>query len=149
MSLGQFEREVLGDRLGVNDQIWFPRWLRRYAMSFRNGMEDELPVNLGSVVKFSRSLLANGAPAWQRWQAVRAVEFYRTTVLRCAEPDLSSVIATLARLGRRERSLPLEAPPTEEELVKLRGNINRGEPTFIQTMRSEMRVLHYSAATEK
>jgi len=149
MSLGQFEREVLGDRLGVNDQIWFPRWLRRYAMSFRNGMEDELPVNLDSVVSFSRSLLANGAPAWQRWQEVRAVKFYRDSVLRRTEPDLSDVITKLAQLGRAERNLPLEAPPTEEELASLRGNINRSEPPFIRTMRGEMRVLHYSMATEK
>ncbi len=149
MSVAQFEREVLGDRLDENDQAWFPRWLRRYAMSFRNGLEDNLPVNLGSVLKFSRSLLASGAPAWQRWQAVRAIEFYRISVLGCSEPDLSQVIATLARLGCQERNLPLEAPPTDEELAKLRGNLNRSEPIFIQTMRGEMRVLHYAAATEK
>ncbi|TWU51156.1 Tyrosine recombinase XerD [Rubripirellula reticaptiva] len=52
-------------------------------------------------------------------------------------------------MGRLERNVELEAAPTAEELAKLRGNINRGEPPFIQTMRSEMRVLHYSAATEK
>lgn len=29
MSVAQFEREALGDRLGENNQVWFPRWLRR------------------------------------------------------------------------------------------------------------------------
>lgn len=149
MSIAQFEREVLGDRLGENDQVWFPRWLRRYAMGVRNGMVDDLPVNKDSVLKFSRSLLANGAPAWQRYQAVRAVECYRNLVLHRSEPDLSSIVMTLAQLGRQERNIDLEAPPTAEELAKLRGNINRGEPAFIQTMRGEMRVLHYAMATEK
>ncbi|TWU36650.1 hypothetical protein Q31b_49310 [Novipirellula aureliae] len=31
ISITPFEREVLRDRLGENDQVWFPRWLRRYA----------------------------------------------------------------------------------------------------------------------
>ncbi|WP_162276009.1 integron integrase [Roseimaritima ulvae] len=110
---------------------------------------DDLPVNKDLVVKFSRSLLANGAPAWQRWQAVRAVEFYRDFVLRRSEPDLSEMVMILARLGRKERNIDLEAPPTPDELAKLRGNFNRNEPLFIQTMRGEMRVLHYAAATEK
>jgi hypothetical protein len=92
---------------------------------------DDLPVNEHSVIKFSRSLLASGAPAWQRWQAVRAVECYRDFVLKKTAPDLSGIIATLAKLGRRER------------------NINRGEPELIQTMRGELRVLHYSMSTER
>ncbi len=149
MTLAQFEREVLGDRLGENDQVWFPRWLKRYAMSIRHGLVDELPVNKESVLKFSRDLLANGAPAWQRWQAVRAVEFYRNFVLSRSEPDLSPIVLKLAQLGRQERNIALESPPTAEELAQLRGKVNRGEPVFIQTMRGEMRVLHYAAATEK
>lgn len=150
MTLLQFEREVLiGDRVGANDQIWFPRWLRRYGMSFRNGLVKELPVNRHSAIRFSKALLKNGAPAWQRWQAVRAIEAYRDLVLHRSEPDLSDIITTLARLGKRERNVDLDVPPTAEELAQLRGNTNGGEPTLIQTMRAEMRVLHYSAATER
>ena len=52
-------------------------------------------------------------------------------------------------MGRRERNIDLAEPPTAEELAKLRGIANRNEPTLIQTMRGEMRVLHYSAATER
>ncbi len=137
MSLMQFEREVLGDRLGENDQVWFPRWLRRYAMTVRCGLVDDLPVNKSAVLGYSRALLANGAPAWQRWQAVRAVEFYRDVVLQKSEPDLSQIVLKLAQMGRQERNIDLEAAPTEEELAKLRGNINRREPLFIQTMRGE------------
>ncbi len=38
MSLAKFEREVLGNRVSKNDELWFPKWLRRYAMSFPGGM---------------------------------------------------------------------------------------------------------------
>ena len=150
MSLLAFEKEVASsDRVGENDRIWFPRWLRRYALTFRKGLETDLPVNEHSVIRFSKQLLKNGAPAWQRWQAVRSIECYQELVLHRTQPDLSDIIATLARFGRAERNLDLDAPPTKEELDRLRGNINRHEPPLIQTMRGELRVLHYSMATEK
>ncbi len=149
MTLAKFEQVVLGNKVSENDEVWFPRWVRRYAMSFRNGLIDNLPVNRNSVVKFSKSLLKNGAPAWQRLQGVRALECYRNLVLERSEPDLSDVILTLTRLARLERDGDIYAPPTEEELKQLHGNINRGEPPLIQTMRGELRVLHYSMATER
>lgn len=149
MTLARFETAVRGDGVGQNDQEWFPKWLRRYAMSFRNGLTENLPVNRSSVINFSRSLLKSGAPAWQRRQAVRALECYRERVLGRSEPDLSDIILTLTQLAKRERNIDVDAPPTEEELKKLRGNINRGEPLLIQTMRGELRVLHYSMATER
>ena len=65
------------------------------------------------------------------------MDFYRKHILQRSEPDLTDVIQTLAQLGRKERNLPLEALPTDEELAKLRGNINRNEPIHIQTMRGE------------
>ncbi len=92
MSPAKFEREVLGNRLGENDELWFPKWLRRYAMSFPGGMVNDLPVNRQAVVRFSKSLLENGAPAWQRRQAVRAVECYRDLVLQKSQPDLADMI---------------------------------------------------------
>ncbi|QDV22268.1 integron integrase [Aureliella helgolandensis] len=118
-------------------------------MNFRNGLAINLPINRNSVVKFSQSLLKNGAPAWQRLQAVRALECYRDRVLQRSEPDLTDVILTLTQLARRERNVDVHAPPTAEELKKLQGNLNKGESPWIQTMRSELRVLHYSMDTER
>lgn len=150
MTLAQFEQEVLiGDRVGENDKIWFPRWLRRYALSCRQGLVTELPVNVEGVIRFSRTLLESGAPAWQRWQAVRALECYRDLVLKKSQPDLSHIVATLAKLGRRERNIDLAAPPTAEELAVLRGKMDQNEAVMIQTMRGELRVLHYAMATER
>ena len=58
------------------------------------------------------------------------MDFYRKHILQRSAPDLTDVIQTLAQLGRKERNLPLEALPTDEELAKLRGNINRNEPIY-------------------
>lgn len=150
MSVLKFEEKVLSHSgLPENDRTWFPRWIRRYALAQRGGVDDDLSVNRHSVLSFSRTLLASGAPAWQRWQAVRAVQCYRDLVLARSEPDLSDVVLTLAQLGKRERNIELDAPPTEEELAKLRGKVNRNEPILIQRMRGDMRVLHYAMATER
>ncbi len=149
MTLAKFEQVVLGNKVSENDQDWFPRWIRRYAMNFRNGLIDNLPVNRNAVINFSKSLLKNGAPAWQRLQAVRGLECYRNLVLERTEPDLSDVILKLTQLAKLERNGDIYAPPSEEELRQLHGNVNRGEPPLIQTMRGELRVLHYAMATER
>ena len=89
MTLVGFEMAVaVSEDLGENDRVWFPKWLRRYAMSFPKGLTDELPVNRDTVLRFSRNLLESGAPAWQRWQAVRSLEAYRDLILKRSEPDL-------------------------------------------------------------
>ncbi len=150
MTLFRFDTAVAStDGLDENDRVWFPRWLRRYALTFPKGLTDELPVNRDTTLRFSRSLLAAGAPAWQRWQAVRSLECYRDLVLGRSEPDLSTIIATLAQKGKQERNLDLHVPPTEEELARIRGKVDRAEPELIRTMRGDMRVLNYSMATEK
>ncbi|WP_158222533.1 integron integrase [Rhodopirellula sp. MGV] len=79
---------------------------------------------------------------------MRAIECYRNLVLGKSEPDLTDIVMILARFGKRERNLPLEDAPTEEELARLRGNISRNEMRAIQLMREQLRVLHYSMATE-
>ncbi|MEM6779990.1 MAG: hypothetical protein AAF670_20210, partial [Planctomycetota bacterium] len=80
-------------------------WVRRYSLSVRKGCVQDLPINRQTAIRFSRTLLQCGAPAWQRWQAVRALACYRDLVLKRSEPDLSDVILTLARLGRSERNI--------------------------------------------
>jgi hypothetical protein len=94
------QKLAASESVGANDRIWFPRWLRRYSQSFRGGPTKNLPVNREVVIQFSRGLLKNGAPAWQRWQAVRAIECYRDLVRQRSEPNLSEVILTLAKLGK-------------------------------------------------
>ncbi len=88
MSLAKFEREVLGNRVSKNDEVWFPKWLRRYAMSFPGGMVNDLPVNRHAVVRFSKSLLENGARPGRdgrqfvRWSAI-GIWFFRSRSRIC------------------------------------------------------------------
>ena len=79
MRLVVFEKEVASSlKIGENDRLWF----RRYALSVRIALSTDLPVNEHAVIRFSKSLLNNGAPAWQRWQAVRAVKKARPLTRR-------------------------------------------------------------------
>ncbi|MCR9296602.1 MAG: integron integrase [bacterium] len=151
MSLAEFEREVaVAPRVAGNDRIWFPKWLRRYELSLRRTPKSpKLPVTREGVLKFSRMLLENGAPAWQRLQAMRALECYRNLVRKTAEPDLADLIQKLAGLTRQEHRGNPYGPPSADELKLLRGRIDPREPRWIQAMRGELRVLHYSYDTEK
>ena len=105
--------------------------------------------NKHSVIQFSRQLLAVGAPAWQRLQAVRSLAAYRDLVLKKNEPDLHEVLLKLSQFAKAEREGSIHDAPSDEELKVLRGNVNQAEPVEIQAMRGELRVLHYSAATER
>ena len=71
--------------------MWFGRWLRRYAVFLRQSECATLLVSQSSVKKLCRTLLAPEVPAWQRLQAVRAIEFYGNQVLETAEPDLLEI----------------------------------------------------------
>ncbi|KLU06341.1 Integron integrase IntIPac [Rhodopirellula islandica] len=75
------------DDVSKSDRIRFPKWLRRYALTHPKGLTNELPVNRETVLRFLRSLLEAGAPAWQRWQAVRSPECYRDLVLKRSDPN--------------------------------------------------------------
>lgn len=149
MSLAEFEKQLAVNEVGKCDRVWFPRWLQRYALTIRGGLSQDLPINQTAAIRFSRSLLEKGAPAWQRLQAVRALECYKTLVLKRTAPDFSDMFAFLAKLASAERRVGIYDPPTEDELRRLRGAIRPNEPVLIQTMRGEMRVLHYAADTER
>ena len=88
MSVQRFDIVLKLAKIEDNDRIWFGRWLRRYAVFLRLPESVSLPVSLHMVRQFCRMLLATDTRAWQRLQAVRAIEFYRNQVLETAEPDL-------------------------------------------------------------
>ena len=102
MSLAAFEKEIsFTDRVGENDRLWFPRWLRRYALSLRKGLVADLPVNEHSVIGCSKGLMKNGAPAWQRWQAV-----HQAHALLAHFGSLAPVVSPLCSL-RTQRPLAI------------------------------------------
>ena len=74
MSKQEFERAVKTQRLSKASQVWFPRWVGRYAAFVRSRGDSPLPVDQERVIRFLRMLRDKAVPAWQRLQAVEALE---------------------------------------------------------------------------
>jgi integron integrase len=150
MSVESFRRLVQTARLGKNDREWFPRWIQRYAPSVKP-IDGNLPVTEEGVTRFLRSLLENKVPAWQRLQAVRAIEAYRNLVLQTEVPSLEYFRLKLSQFADQERAtggVGTGRPGVEDER-HLIGPIDPREPAIIQQMRKEMRVRHKALETEK
>lgn len=149
MSVGKFCRLLHDSRYGKNDRKWFPRWIRRYAPE-ATVVHGNLAVDEEIVVAFSRSLRDSGTPAWQRLQAVRAVEAYRDLVLCAKKPCLASMKTTLSRAAERERDSGTGsgAPGVRDEL-HLIGRIDPDEPAVVQELRRELRVRRKALKTER
>ncbi len=149
MSIKSFCRLLSEATFGKNDKRYFPLWLRRYAQAAKT-IDQRVSVTAEEVIRFSRSLRDNGTPAWQRLQAVRAVEAYRDLVLKTDQPCLREIRTKLGRVAAREQALGAnrgraEIPP-ERDLI---GRIDPTEPAVLQLMRKELRLRHKAAATER
>lgn len=153
MSVVEFQRRLHGAKYPQGDLKYFPLWIRRYAQAVteENG---RLPVSVESVKAFSRSLLATGTPAWQRLQAVRAVEAYRDLVLGTGEPPLGEIRQVLQRLAEEQRddatsrAAGASRPGVDDER-HLVGMIDPHEPQCLQEMRRELRVRRKALETER
>jgi integrase len=128
-----------------NHKKWFPRWLRRYAETGEL-VDDNLSVTEAEVIEFSRSLRDNGTPAWQRLQAVRAVEAYRNLVLKTEQPCLQEVRRKLGRIAARQDASGRSGVRAERQLI---GRIDPAEPAHVQQMRKELRLRHKALETER
>jgi hypothetical protein len=140
MSVQQFRGSLDGKQVGKNDKKWFPLWVRRYASSV-DATAEKLPVTEADVIRFSRSLRDSGTPAWQRLQAVRAVEAYRNLVLQTEEPSLTEMRRTLGRLAAQEKAIGTDCLGIQNER-HLIGQINPRETRIVQQMRKELRLRH-------
>ncbi len=144
MSVERYAVVLQSARIHEDDRVWFGRWLRRYAVFLRQPEDAVLTVTQDQVKQFCRTLLAREVPAWQRLQGVRAIEFYRSEVLKSAKPDLLEIKQILGRLAEKERRLG-EVPVDEKEVI---GVISSSEPIGIQKLRKEIRLMHYALNTE-
>jgi len=140
MSVQAFCQRLQQANYGKNDKKWFPKWIRRYCAAV-NCESGRIEVSLDDVISFLRSLLQNKTPAWQRLQAVRAIEAYRNLVLDSPRPCLLEIKTTLSRLAEKE-SIPGAQLGFESSPRDLVGQIDPNEPKIIQQMRRELR-LHY------
>jgi integrase len=139
--------------ISKNDKRWFPRWLRRYANALTaNGAKDSpsanenLPVTVPLLISFLRSLRDNGVPAWQRLQAVRAIEAYRNLVRQTDEPCLKDIRLKLSRIASQEDH---QVQSNTERLPPPLGQIDPSEPTLLQQVRKELRLRRKAPATER
>lgn len=131
---------------GEKDRTWFPRWIERYASSVSK-KNDQLPITIDLVTSFCRSLLKNKTPAWQRLQAVRALEAYRDLVLGQSTPCLQHMRKELARQAAVERNLlPNGQAIAPKDIV---GRIDTSEPEIVQRMRRELRLQFKQLETER
>lgn len=149
MSVRKFCLLLNEAKVGKNDHKWFPRWVRRYA-SVVDSVDGKLSVTEPDVIRFLRTLRDNGTPAWQRLQAVRAVELYRNLVWKTQRPALHKIRRTLGRLADRERANgngPGRVGKEDEE--RLVGRIDPREPVVVQQMRRELRLRRKAWDTEK
>lgn len=146
MCVAEFKREIAVSKFNKNDKTWFPKWIKRYE-SFLGTQGSRLDVSKEQAIAFSKELLTNGSPAWQRLQAVRALEAYRNIVLKSDQPSLSEVTTKLRSLSDRERSgMSGSVDSSTDDLV---GNIDPSEPPVIQRMRRELRLRGKKLATER
>lgn len=150
MSVDAFRAAVKVHVPNKNDQTWFPRWLARYAEG-KESTGGRLPVTRDLVVAFSKELLQSGTPAWQRLQAVRAIECYRDLILKSDQPQLDDMRKVLSRFASRERQAPSNGPTgvdpgDDRDLV---GIIDPAEPSLLQTMRRELRLRRLALETER
>jgi integron integrase len=153
MSVTEFCRLSCQSSISKNDKRWFPRWLRRYANALTaNGAKDSpsanenLPVTVPLLISFLRSLRDNGVPAWQRLQAVRAIEAYRNLVRQTDEPCLKDIRLKLSRIASQEDH---QVQSNTERLPPPLGQIDPSEPTLLQQIRKELRLRRKAPATER
>ena len=138
MSVRKFCWFLSEAKVSKRDKEWFPRWLRRY-MQTAASVDGNLSVTEAEVVQFSRSLRDNGTPAWQRLQAVRAVEAYRNLVLKSEQPCLRKMKQKLGRIAAQEDPSSRSGIRDERQLI---GRIDTAEPAHLQQMRKELRLRH-------
>ena len=152
MSLERFRRAVLCLDIGEQDKKWLPKWMAGYCQFHRLSCREDglLPVELGLVIAYLRSLRDTGKPAWQRLQAAKAIAAYQTTLRRSQDVDFKPIFTKLQELAGREKNMG-PTSDAERKLVEGEGNPgkSREEVPPVQEMRKRMRVMHYPQSTER
>jgi hypothetical protein len=85
MSVHMFSKLLAKCDLSPESKQYLPIWAGRYAIFSKRPPLMRLVVERELVMAFLRSLRDSGVPAWQRLQAVRAIECYRDVVLCCSK----------------------------------------------------------------
>ena len=132
MSLEKFEKVLAAGRYSQADRTWFPRWFLRFREFLCDNELIPGDVDRSIVIRFLRQVKAQGTPAWQRLQAVQAIEAYHREVLQRPIADLQDVITTLRRFASQEKQLGADRPLSADESAGLVGMIDPDEPAMLQ-----------------
>ena len=142
--------------ISTNDRKYFPRWLETFCRWTQQSPEHFIVIAEPNVLSFLRSMRDRGVPAWQRLQAVRAMEAYAKVSQMDVDVDFSMYRSRLEEMAIRERrsGTPLGPADRPEPSPPIDGEGNAGwidpsEPEPVRRMRARMRVLHHPKSTEE
>ena len=149
MSVQEFQSLLQTADVGKNDRKYFPLWLRRYSETVP-ARDGQLEVSREKVIAFLRKLLDSSTPAWQRLQAVRAIDFYQHLLIATSDQaDLSFIRQSLSRLADRDRFESDGMLNGRADSAPLVGEIDPKEPDFLQQLRREARLRRMALRTEQ
>lgn len=128
--------------LKENAAKWFPKWFEAYVRHHRFHTKESVervPVTKELLIHFLRNLRDKHVAAWQRLQAMEAIEVYYHLGLRTNDRDFAPIRNKLSQLAAAERRAgsSLEAEPR----VAGEGNpglINEDEPKAIIETRTRL-----------
>ena len=89
--VSHFELALVKGRSSNNDVVWMPKFRLRFV-EFQSLNPENPEFDRDQVVRFSKSLRDVGVPAWQRRQAVRAIDAFQKLIRKSSEPDLTEMI---------------------------------------------------------
>ncbi len=144
MSVEDFRQKIARSSVVKNDRKWLPIWIEKYAKFHHFNDAQPLKVSAELAVAFLQDMKSRSAPAWQRLQAVRAVQNYAWLMLELQCPDLNAVSAKLSNMAANEKHGVLAKAPADTE-----HGIDENDPEIIQLMRRRLRLQHYARRTEK
>jgi integron integrase len=152
----QFQKCMAVGQFSDNDRKWFPRWFDSYVQFVGDPLAVDgvaVPMNMDLVVNFLKSLRARGVKAWQRLQAVAALEVYHQRIHRDDSVDFGMLKSKLRALADTERRIGSGAGGgMATSLVAGEGNpglIDEEESRVVVDMRKKLRLLHHPISTEK
>ena len=129
MSVEVFCYRLGKSQLPQNDKKWMPRWMVAFAEGAAKSIEGNLVIERQAVLDFRIRIKSGGAPAWQRLQALLAVEWYQELVLDSASVDMSEFCTGLLKLVAREKN----SGTTSDGGMP--GEVDSREPMPIQSLR--------------
>lgn len=101
--LNEFNRIVNNSRLATAKQLWFPNPRKQFAEFTQPVPQQPLKVDRATVVPFLQFPRDSDRPAWQRSQAIEAIQYYSETILQQNPIDLHPVQLKLKEIAPAEQ----------------------------------------------